>query len=787
MSINKAIMAHTVEATCQATPFCLSQVRLLDGPFKTRQDVNRRHLLAIEVDRLLAPFRAQSGLPAKAQPYGGWEARDIRGHSLGHYLSALSLLWAGTGDPQMRERVEYIVDELAECQQEDGYLLPVEKAAFEKLKDGHIEASGFSLNGVWVPFYTLHKVLAGLRDAYRYTGSFKALDVESKVSDWLDGILSPLDAQQIQEVLRSEHGGMNEVLADLTSDTGDTRYLRMAAEYFHHAAVLGPMFRGEDTLDGMHGNTQIPKVIGLAREYEMVAESTYRVASETLWDGVVNRRSFAIGGHGENEHFFPVAQFPEKLTATTCETCNTYNMLKLAGHLFAWEPQAAQMDFVERAMINHLLANIGREPGEFGYFLGLGSVGYKTFSTPFDSWWCCVGTGLENPTRYAEQAYFHGSDGGVPIIWANLYIGSELQWPEQGISLCQTTSFPDEANTRLEFSCEEPRVLRLNLRHPYWCEKPEIKINGIPFTADSMPSSYLSIERQWRRGDTVEVHLPMALHAEPLPSGEDAPVALMYGPIVLAGVVPDQPGVPNPSHQRFSDHLKSKGKTDALPPILVGTDIVDLLGKLRPTNVSFAEFQSVDGARPDDLRFVPFYRIYEEQYAVYFPVMTLEQWTERETDIRFQQAQQRTVEAGTVDIVFPGFQQSEVEHGFRAENSEVGDFGERKYRSIYAERGWFSYEMAADPVEPLVLAVTYWGGIRQQGAFDITIDGQTVGAQPFKAGPSDEFFCQEYPLDPALTRDKNTATIRFGGHAFDPNADLAATGIFEVKVTKAKI
>ena len=354
--------------------FPLSQVRLIDGGiFKERQDVHARYLLMVEPDRLLAPFRLQAGLRPKAERYGGWESRDISGHTLGHYLSAVSFLFGSSGDEQVCERIDYIVNELALCQEAngDGYVLPVSKQAFEELRDGRIHASPFTLNGVWVPFYTQHKVFAGLRDAYRLACNKKALEVERRIADWLDGTLAKLDEAQVQEMLRTEYGGMNEVLADLSADTGHQRYLEMAAKYFHHRAVLEPMFRGEDRLNLLHGNTQIPKVVGLAREHELTGEASFHTAAASFWDHVVNQRSYAIGGHGESEHFFPVEQFPQRLTPNTCETCNTYNMLKLTGHLFSWEPRAAQMDFVERAMINHPAANIGESLANSGTSLGL--------------------------------------------------------------------------------------------------------------------------------------------------------------------------------------------------------------------------------------------------------------------------------------------------------------------------------------------------------------------------------------------------------------------------------
>lgn len=763
------------------TPFSLSQVRLLDGMFKERQDVHARYLMMIEPDRLLAPFRLQSGLPAKAERYGGWESRDISGHTLGHYLSALGFLFVITGDEHVQKWVNYIVGELRTCQDAngDGYVLPVPKGAFEELRAGKIEASPFALNGVWVPFYTQHKVLAGLRDAYRLTGNEQALAVGRRIADWLDGVLSNLDEEQIQQMLRTEHGGMNEVLADLSAAADDPRYLRMAARYFHHQGVLAPMLRGEDRLNGLHGNTQIPKVVGLAREYELTSEPTYHVAATSFWDHVVNDRSYATGGHGESEHFFPLEQFPQRLTPNTCETCNTYNMLKLTSHLFSWDPEARRMDFVERAMINHLAANLGREPGEFGYFLGLASVGVKAFSTPFDSWWCCVGTGLENPVRYGEQIYSHQSTPDSGTLWVNLYVASTLSWPEKGVQLKQETRFPEEETVRLVFTCEQPTTFAVQLRHPCWCEGPELKINGEPVATNSLPSSYASVVRRWKSGDTIEWHLPMKLRLEPLLHSDGETSAVMYGPTVLAAVVPDEPGVLNPARQRFSEHLNARGKTDAFAPLFVAADSADVLAHLCPTGQALVEFRSQGIVKPRDLTFVPFYRIYEEQYAVYFPLLTANDWAQREHDIRSDREVRRRLEAGTLDWITPGYQQPEVEHGLRAENSEIEDFADRKCR-VARDGGWFSYEVAVDPAEPVVLIVTYWGGVWHERRFDLLLDGDTLAIQRLLTNKPGDFFDRVYDVPPELTRGKARVTLRFQSRPGD-----VAGGVFGVRTMRA--
>ncbi len=759
----------------QAEPFPLARVRLLDGPFKERQDLDSRYLLdVVEPDRLLAGFRAQAGLPEKAKRYGGWEARGINGHSLGHYLSAISALYAATGDPRVLARINYVISELAACQKAngDGYVLPVSKKIYDDLRAGKIQATGFSLNGEWVPNYTLHKVLAGLRDAYRFAGSAPALDMESHLADWLAGVYVNLIPAQAQEILKSESGGLNEIFADLTTDTGDPKYLKLAETIFNHEAILGPLEQGRDELDGKHGNTQIPKIVGLAREYQMTGDAADLTGVNTFWNSIVEKRTFANGGHGEREHFFPPEQFPQKLTSQDTETCNTYNMIKLTGLMFSWNPQAAQMDYVERGLINHLLSNLGRQPGEFGYFVSLASVSVKVFSTPTNSWWCCVGTGMENPSRYGEQVYFHDADS----LWVNLYMASQLDWRERGVTVRQETQFPEADTVRFTLTAASPAKFTLKLRHPYWCAQPVVTVNGQPVTVTSTPSSYLAIDRVWKTGDRIDVRLPMTLRTEALPYSNNKIVAVMYGPLVLAGVVPTVSGAPDPAKERFSDHLTARGKTDQTPPVFVAASSPDLLAHLRPDGKAFASFRSEGVVKPADLAFIPLYRIYEEHYAVYSPLLTSAEWTARSAAIIAEDKNRTRLAAATLDTVEPGFQQSEVEHKFASERSETGDFLDRKWRDALPG-GWFSYEVAVDPAEPVALVSTYWSGDHGR-VFELQVNGRTLAIAKPNLDKPGVFYDTAYAIPLELTRGKKTVTVRLV-------ATTGRVGTFGFRIVKA--
>jgi hypothetical protein len=489
---------------------------------------------------------------------------------------------------------------------------------------------------------------------------------------------------------------------------------------------------------------------------------------------VVSNRSYVIGGHGEREHFFPLASFPQKLTAQTCETCNTYNLIRLTGHLFAWNPNAAQMDFVERALINHVFANIGHQPGEFGYFLSLSPVAMKVYSTPDDSWWCCVGSGMENPERYGQLVYFHSTN----TLWVNLFVASELDWPEQGIKLRQETRFPNDDNVRLTFTCKQPLKLAMKLRHPYWCEKPVVKINGTPAPTASSPSSYLTFERTWKNGDTLDLHLPMALRLESLPQSNDKIVAALYGPSVLAGIVPTAPGAPDPAKKRYSDHLQARLKTADLPPVLVAQKGSDLLAHLQQAGTNFAEFRSDGVLKPADLAFMPLYRVYEEHYAVYFPLLTPSEWTQREVDLRAAENLHKQTEAAIVDSVSPGFQQSEVDHGFKSENGFTGESADsdRKWRDA-RNGGWFSYEMKVDPDQPVSLVCTLWDSDSGKRTFDIFVDDTKIATQALVPNRPNEFWDATYPIPAELTRGKQKAVIKWQAHPGNVTGGLSGCRI----------
>ena len=755
--------AGASEVAFRARPFAPQDVRLGEGPFLRAYEVNRTFLLeTVEPDRLLAGFREEAKLSKKADRYTGWEGAEITGHSLGHYLTALSLLYAQeTGDAkaQAKARIDYIVDELAACQAAngDGYLHTCRRAIYESIRNHTFTTGGFDISKCWVPNYTLHKILAGLRDAYRIAGNRKALAVERGMADFYFEAVRDLDDAERQKLLVSEWGGLNEVFAQLAQDTGDAKYMLLATVWFDDRRVFDPLRRGEDRLDGLHANTQVPKVTGLATIYEMTGDEKTHLAIDTFWNSVVNERSFANGGHSDAEHFYNVALTPQKLGKDNSETCNINNMIRLTGRLFAWEPDARRMDYVERALINQLLTQIGRRPGEFGYFLSQKPVAFKTWSTPTGAWWCCVGTGMENPVRYTEQIYYHDDD----TLWVNLYMASRLKWKEKGVVLVQETRFPEEETVRFTVRTAggRPVRFRLKLRRPYWCAGLKTSFTGVPDR-----DGYLAIDRTWRDGDELTVDLPMALHLETLPHSDGRFAAFMYGPMVLVGVNPASADGKDLAKERWDNHLASPGGTEENAKVIVsdGGDVTARVvrekGALR--------WRTHGLLQPGDLTLLPFHRVYEEHYTVYFPVMTVKEWAAEKEKLAAAEKFKAQMAARVTDTVEPGFQQSEVNHAYAGEHSSVGDFKDRKYRHAAGAAGRIGYTMDVDPRADMELVVTYFGGDGGR-SFDLFIDGERLGtvALAFAGGDRSRFTDVVYRLPAAKTNGRKTVRVEFRGHA----------------------
>lgn len=734
----------------EAQPFPLSDVSLLGGPFKHAMELNKAYLLELEPDRLLARFREYAGLEPRAPQYGGWEAESLSGHTLGHYLSAISMMYASLGEEEFKRRADYMVDELDICQQAhgDGYVsgIPRAKEAFGEVAAGDIRSKGFDLNGIWAPLYTLHKLFAGLRDAYRLTGNMKALVIERKLADWLDGVLAPLSAEQMEEMMVCEYGGMNEVLADLYADTGEGSYLKLA-ERFWHKQVLDPLSHHVDCLPGKHANTQIPKLIGLAKQYELTNDPLRKETAEFFWDTVVNHHSYVIGGHSFGEYFGEPNRLNDRLGPHTTETCNTYNMLKLTKHLFEWSALANEADYYERALFNHILASQNPETGGVTYCLSLAMGGSKSFDDPFEDFTCCVGTGMENHASYGSAIYFEGEEK----LYVNQFIHSRLDWKRKGVVLVQETNYPESDHSVLRLHCAAPTTFALNIRYPQWAENGiDIRINGEPIEVEQQSGSFISIERTWVDEDQVNITIPMSLRLESMPDNPDR-AAILYGPVVLAGVLGP---IEDPA---ASDHLYT--------PVMIAKG-------QRPSEWIHGvpgqpmTFRTAGIGYPRDVELVPFYTIYDKSYTVYWDVFTADEWSKSESDYTEVMRKVKLLEQCTVDYVQPGEMQPERDHNFQGDlSNRVGMLNRRTFR-MAGQDGWFSFDMRVNPERPMMLVATYTSAQEMPNCdFELFIDGELLSLEEQGFEENDKFYNVHYPLPLASLSGKEKVTIKLQGKA----------------------
>ena len=754
-----------------AHSFPLSAVRLLDGPFKGAMDADAKYLLSLDSDRLLAGYRQNAGLSPKATAYGGWESRGLCGHTLGHYLSACSMMYASTGDDRFRARVNYIVDELAECQNAspDHFLggMPNGRPLFEAIARGGFDANGgFDLHGAWVPWYNEHKLFAGLRDAYLYTGSDKAKEVLIRLGDWAIGVCQNLDDYQMQRMLGVEYGGMNEVLADLTAISGKDKYLALARRFWQKA-TLDPLAEGRDDLTGLHANTQIPKLIGAARIFELSGDLRAKTAAETFWTAVTQNRSFVTGSNSDREHFFPLGVEAAKLGPENGETCNVYNMLKLTAHLASWTGSAAPYDYYERALYNHILASINPDSGTGMYFVPLEPGRFKIYSSTENSFWCCTGTGMENHAKYGADIYSHDADS----LNINLFLASQLIWPDRGLTLRQDTQFPTTDFSTITLKLNHPTPLKLKVRIPAWAAQG-IAIDGAIKAHGEPGAGYLVLDRTWTDGDAITVHLPMSLQ---LHHAIDDPTmtAVEYGPVVLAARLGTQ-DLPNTNLV----HDQTVYDNRPVPPASMVVTESSSLDWLEPVANDPLHFKTRGVGRPTELDFVPFYEIHRERYEVYFRELNSQQYQTLQARLTAEQLAARELAARTVDEITFGEQQPEEDHQVQSSSSRTGRWNGRPWRDATAG-GFFSARLRINADQKQLLHLTYWGGDANR-TFDILVDGQLLATQTLSAEHPKEFFDIDYPLPVSLLHKKQQITVEFRPH---PNS--VAGGVFGCRVLLA--
>lgn len=740
----------------KAFSFPLSQVKLLQSPFQKAMSLDSAYLMELNPDRLLYRFYQNAHLPVKDSVYGGWESEGLSGHTLGHYLSALSMMYVSTGQEKFKQRALYITRELERCQQArgTGYVgaIPGEDTLFAKVKRGDIKSGGFDLNGGWSPWYTVHKVMAGLCDVYLYCNDKKALEVVTGMADWTYNTINHLPDSLRLKMLNCEYGGMNDVLANIYSFSGNKKYLDLSYK-FYDEFVMGKLAQRIDPLPGKHSNTNVPKAIGSARQFSLTGNERDRTIARFFWESMVQHHSYVIGGNSNYEYCGKPDSLNNRLSDNTCETCNTYNMLKLTRHLFSWEPDAVLMDYYERALYNHILASQNPTNGMMCYFVPLRMGTQKQFSDSFNTFTCCVGSGIENHSKYAESIYAEGSDGS---LFVNLFIPSKLNWTSKDARIWLFTTFPEEEKFRLLIQTTATTPLTLRIRKPYWASKGmmfSLKGKMLEYTLEN---GYVVIKGRFNNNDLIECSVPMEMYTEAMPDNKDR-IAFKYGPLVLAG-------------------LLGKDRPDPVigVPVLLTSDRA--VGNWVRHTEEPLRFKMKNVGKPFDPELIPFYKVHDQYYSVYWDYFTPLAWDSLRKDYEAEKIRIKSIEERTIDDFRVGEMQPERDHKLQAsERSYVDEALGRKGREARKDN-YFSFVMRSEVGASLLF--TYLGDDKDR-VFDILVDGQKLQTVNWAGGRTGKFYDIEYSLPEDLIQGKSQITIRI-----EANHGKTAGRIFNVKTLR---
>jgi len=766
--------------------FPLGDITLQDISFRQARDLNIETLLKYNVDRLLAGYRKEAGLVPKDSSYKNWDGLD--GHIGGHYLSALAMNVASTNNAECKKRILYMIAELKACQDAntknhsgwgEGYVgaVPNSSKIWGTLKSGDFT----NFHTAWVPWYNVHKMFAGLRDAWLYTGSEEAKNIFLKFCNWAINVTSKLSDDKMQSMLDTEQGGMNEVLADAFAITKEKKYL-IAAKRFSHRMLLTPLSKGIDNLDNKHANTQVPKVIGFERIGELSGNREYKNAGSFFWLTVTNNRSLAFGGNSRRE-FFPSAaaciDFINDVEGP--ESCNSYNMLKLTEDLFREQPSAKYIDYYERTIYNHILSTQNPETGGYVYFTPVRPRSYRVYSAPNEAMWCCVGSGMENHGKYNQLIYTHSKDS----LYLNLFVASGLNWREKKIKLKQETTFPFEEKTKLSIM-EGTSTFSLLIRYPSWVADGALKIhvNGKSISFDNHPSSYIKIHRTWKKGDVVEIDLPMRNVIEHLPNVPEY-IAIMHGPILLAAKTgtEDLKGL-------FADasrwaHIPSG---ERLPvdkaPIFIEDNLSVITNNLVPMKDTPLHFTVHDAKmiNPVGVTLQPFYQIHGARYMIYWMALSNGQYKSYLDSIAADEKEKIALDKRTIDFVTPGEQQPEVDHAMQHNQSHSGIANDKSFREAF-NGGYFSYQLVTNGEKNLDLIVRYWGAEWGNRKFDIYFDDEKLILEDNTGRWNQSKFVDIiYHIPGSMLENKKSVRVKF--QALDGNT---AGGIYCVRLIKNNI
>ncbi len=743
--------------------FDLVDVRLQESDFKKAMETDMKYLLKLDPKRFLTFFQRQAGL-LKGDLFLGYENKSLGDGPamamMGHYLSASSTMYRATGNPQLLERVNMLVDELAKCQAmpgNDGLLTSsAEKKGFAEIETGNLRFEGGRFNKLGIPFYDSSKFYKGLFDAYHLCGNAKAAEIVIKMTDWLDRTLAKMNELQMQQILGREHGGIAEAIADVYTITGEPRHLALAKK-LRHDSVFAPAAVGVDALDMMHANTQIPKFRGYERIYELTGNPYWGSSASNFWKFVAQDRTFANGGNSIHESFHPKDKFEDAMHVTPGpETCNTYNMLQLSLALYASTGDIAKLDYYERAMYNQILAS-QHPAGGFTYYQALLPGGYRTFLNPQTTFACCTGTGMQNHSLYGQCIY--GQQGDKLLV--NFFIPSELNWRKQGVRITQSTKFPDEPRTQLEIKLAAPKTFTLGVRTPRWIAGiVKMAVNGQAVSSNAKPGSYAEITREWKDGDVLTVELPMAIRTEILPNNKNY-TAILYGPMLL-GAKLGREGL-NDEDFHGPSGMAAKNKLPAAQCPAIAVPLAEVPAHVEQVQGGSLMFKTMGLCKPVDVTLVPVHRIVDERYSFYFPVTTLAGWEEQKKRWTAEEQAERQLESLTVDEIRLGEQQPEVDHNLKSESSRASELRARNIGRLWREAsnaGWFSYDMKVDPAKPMQIHCTYWGGDNGNRAWDVLVNDIVVGREDAAPDQPGEFVAKTYNVPAELTMGKAMVTVK---------------------------
>ena len=778
------LMAGSMQAQDRlyADEFPLGDVTLLDGPLKKARDLNIQVLLKYDNDRLLAPFLKEAGLTPKGELYPNWAGLD--GHVGGHYLTALAMN-AATGSEACRERMEYWISELQRCADANaknhpewgkGYVggVPGSDRIWSNYKKGNFGP----YSGAWVPYYNLHKMYAGLRDCWVYCGNEQAKKLFLDFCDWAIDLTSGLTDEQVERTLHTEHGGMNEVLADAYAITGDKKYLDVAKR-FSHKRLLLPLEQRQDCLDNMHANTQVPKVVGFERISELSGDEAYHNAASFFWDIVTGERTLAFGGNSRREHFpskEACKDFVEDIDGP--ETCNTNNMLKLSEELHRRNPEARYADFYELATFNHILSSQHPEHGGYVYFTSARPRHYRNYSAPNEAMWCCVGTGMENHGKYGQFVYTKIQDN----LFVNLFVATQLNWKERGIVVRQETQFPYAETSRISIA-EGKGQFTLQVRYPAWVKPGEfaLKVNGQPVSIVTGPSSYVAISRKWKKGDVVDITFPMHNSVKYLPNLPQY-IALMHGPIMLAMKTGTEDLVRLiADDSRFGQLAVGKKLPVDQAPILINNNLEDIANQLHPIAGKPLHF-TLTTRMENEIRneLMPFFELHDSRYMMYWLALSENSYKSYLDNLAKREQERQALEDRTVDKVQPGEQQPESDHFMETDRSNVGNTNDVFYRDA-SDGHYFSYLLQTGGQTELSLRLKYWGvGEWKSHEFDILVDDVVVtSVNNTGKYRISEFKYETYPIPAELLKGKKQVRVKFQAK---PRKQIGE--IYEVRLVK---